>query len=201
MPGFISTSNVDLQHSERRSTVVAALTGAAVGLLLFVLVTHAAPQQGFVMYGSQSSSRGATLGGFTGKPETRVDMTLGMNPSAAAANGGVETAVEAEGRPPARLTGETYDAGVAGGRVLVYFTAAWCGPCKAISPAVRQLAADAADLRVYTYDITTGGKEKARDLGIRSIPWFILYQDGRKLQEFSTNNPSVLLATVQARLA
>jgi len=98
------------------------------------------------------------------------------------------------------ITGDMYDAHVSSGRVVVYFTAPWCGPCKNISPTVKKLARETEGLLVYVYDITTGGKDKAKALGIRSLPWFILYKDGEKIQELSTINPEVLVSTVAARL-
>lgn len=53
---------------------------------------------------------------------------------------------------------------------LIDFYADWCGPCKAIAPALEELAAEYAG-EIYVYKIDTEKeKELAAAFGIRSIP-------------------------------
>jgi len=99
------------------------------------------------------------------------------------------------------VTSDTYDDLVLGAeKVIVYFTAPWCGPCKRISPTVQTLSQDFEGLSVYTYDITTGGGEKAKALGIRSLPWFMIYRNGELLHEFSTVRPADLQTEIEGLL-
>jgi len=61
--------------------------------------------------------------------------------------------------------------------VLVDFTAAWCGPCRVMTPILEDLAADRDDLRVVQVDVDAQPEVAAR-YGVLSMPTLMLFRDG-----------------------
>ena len=63
--------------------------------------------------------------------------------------------------------------------VMVDFWAGWCGPCRAIAPAIEELAGDfggKAKVGKLNVDDAAG---VAAQYGIRSIPTLLFFKDGR----------------------
>ncbi len=85
--------------------------------------------------------------------------------------------------------------------VLVDFWAAWCGPCKMLSPTVEQIANEKGEkLKVVKVDVDENPNIASR-YQILSIPTLILFKDGKPAAQLVGNQPKAnILAKVDPHL-
>ncbi|XP_027184995.1 thioredoxin O1, mitochondrial-like isoform X2 [Coffea eugenioides] len=81
---------------------------------------------------------------------------------------------------------------------LFYFTAAWCGPCKFISPVIGQLSEKYPHVTTYKIDIDKDVLAEAlMKLGIHSVPTIHFFQNGKKASEMVGADVKQLNATME----
>ncbi len=68
------------------------------------------------------------------------------------------------------------------GTVLVDFWAAWCGPCKMLSPIVDKVAEERNDIKVCKINIDDENA-LAIKYGVMSIPTLMVFKDGEIVQK------------------
>jgi len=74
---------------------------------------------------------------------------------------------------------------------LAYFTAAWCGPCKMISPVFKQLSDDNSSVAFVKVDVDDAA-DVAAENNIRSMPTFVSFVDGKEVSRFSGASSELL---------
>lgn len=77
------------------------------------------------------------------------------------------------------VTKENFDSEISEAKetVLVDFWAAWCMPCKMLSPAIEQIADERKDIKVCKINIDEQ-PELAIRFGIMSIPTVMVFKNG-----------------------
>lgn len=77
--------------------------------------------------------------------------------------------------------------------VFVDFWAEWCGPCRMVAPAVKQLAEELKGKLTVVKVNVDEKPELAAQYGIQGIPTFMLFKNGRVAMRFSGALPYPML--------
>jgi thiol-disulfide isomerase/thioredoxin len=81
--------------------------------------------------------------------------------------------------PLAMASGGQSDQPVPGKVTLVYFWAAWCGPCRQLTPALEKMAATDAEIALRKIDLTEPGSQEP--FNIEKLPQVKVYNRGGSL--------------------
>ena len=66
-------------------------------------------------------------------------------------------------------------------RKILYFTAAWCGPCKALSPIMDSLQ---GQINFDKIDVDTNTDLSAQ-YGVRGVPSLVLVENGKEVNRLT----------------
>jgi thiol-disulfide isomerase/thioredoxin len=81
-------------------------------------------------------------------------------------------------------------------KVIAYFTATWCGPCKTISPVFDNLSTQYGDASFIKIDIDVC-KKVSQLMGISSVPTFHFYLGDKPIKQQTGANKTSLENTVR----
>ena len=89
----------------------------------------------------------------------------------------------------------------AGKPVLVDFTAAWCGPCRMVTPVLTQLAVEREDITFLQVDADANPELTLR-YRVMGLPFMALFRDGELITSVTGAVPkSRLVSSLDAALA
>ena len=72
--------------------------------------------------------------------------------------------------------------------VLLDFWAAWCGPCRMLSPIVDEVAEERTDVKVGKVNVDEQ-PDLAAEFGVMSIPTLLLFENGKLVRQAGGARP------------
>jgi thioredoxin 1 len=78
--------------------------------------------------------------------------------------------------------------------VLVDFWAPWCGPCRAVAPAVDEVASEFQGKAKVVKVNVDEQPEIASKYGVQSIPTLSIFKEGRVVDQILGNVPKQIIA-------
>ena len=135
-------------------------------------------------------------------PSAPLSGTTPTDPSARhATNGQPPRPAQAPGSGPITLTDATFDQVVRGSDtpVLVDFWAPWCGPCRAVAPAVERLAQEFAGRALVAKLNVDENPRSAQRFGITGIPALYIFKRGQVAERLVGAQPAAALRQALAR--
>jgi len=82
---------------------------------------------------------------------------------------------------------------VASGVAVVDFWATWCGPCKMMLPVFDQVSSEIEGVSFYKFNIEEA-PELVAAYGVSNVPAFVVFKDGKPVNQISGSQSRVKLA-------
>ena len=83
--------------------------------------------------------------------------------------------------------------------VLVDFWAAWCGPCKALSPKLEEIAKSFDGKVTFLKMDVDANEQTPSQFGIRGIPTLILFHKGKMVDQLVGNQPKEVIESLLSK--
>lgn len=99
------------------------------------------------------------------------------------------------------VTDQEFQGSVLGNQkpVLVDFWAPWCGPCRAIAPALEELAKEYGDKVVVAKVNVDDNPQAPSQYGVRGIPTLIMFKGGKAVDQVVGAVPKAQLKAMMER--
>ncbi|WP_225047857.1 thioredoxin family protein [Lacticaseibacillus kribbianus] len=91
-----------------------------------------------------------------------------------------------------KVTSETMTAHLGAGLTVVDLWAPWCGPCRILSPLLKELEQELG-FTLLTLDVD-GDTAVATQYGVQSVPTMLIFKDGKAIQKVTGAYPKAKLA-------
>lgn len=76
-------------------------------------------------------------------------------------------------------------------KAILYFTATWCGPCRQVKPAYKEMSEKYDKVSFGQVDVDVNSESAAQE-SITSVPTFMSYSGGKLVSQFSGADTSQL---------
>ena len=73
---------------------------------------------------------------------------------------------------------------------MKYFSAVWCGPCKAFKPVMNEIAGEGYSIEFIDVDQE---QNKATKYGVRSVPTVVIEENGIEVDRFVGSIPKQMI--------
>ena len=78
-------------------------------------------------------------------------------------------------------------------KTMKYFSATWCGPCKAFKPIMNEIAGEGHSVQFIDVDQS---QELAAKYGVRSVPTTVIEENGIEVNRFIGTKPKQAILEV-----
>ena len=75
-------------------------------------------------------------------------------------------------------------------KTMKYFSAVWCGPCKAFKPVINEIASEGYSIEFIDVDQE---QNKATKYGVRSVPTVVIEENGIEVDRFVGSIPKQMI--------
>lgn len=80
------------------------------------------------------------------------------------------------------LTDENFETETSKGKVLLDFSAEWCGPCRMLGPVLEKIEADLGKMNTLVFKVDVDHAQKAAaNFRIMRVPTMVLLKNGKEI--------------------